>query len=150
MDQGVKEFIVQRALSADDEFLEKVKMDTFVHIDNLLASKGEEYSTLVNRLENFLAGARMDKTTPEQALYDMMKKHWFVWEVITGKRHKSVTWSEKTDDIITYMILLKAMVIKRQEIESIINKREEEQVEIQRKASELDDQDDYAPEMRED
>jgi hypothetical protein len=166
MDHGVKEFIVQRAMSADDKFLEEIKNNTFAHINDLLATKGEEYSLLTNRLENFLAGASMDRTTPEQALYDMMKKHWlsvqkFVWEVITGKRHSSVTWSEKTDDIITYCILLKAMVIKREEIEETIDKQTkvqaDEREELQRKADELDEQavgyepddgedDDYAPE----
>lgn len=133
MDREVKEFIVQRALSADEKFIEQIKDITFKHIDSLLSVKGEEYSQKVNRLENFLDGAAMDKETPEEALYGMVKKHWlsikkFVREVPLGKRYDPVKWVEKTDDIITYMILLKVIVLKRYEVEDIIERKETEQL----------------------
>jgi hypothetical protein len=132
MDAKVKEFIVQSALIVDEKMLAKIKDLTFEHINSLLESKGEEYSQKVNRLENFLDGAAMDKETPEETLYGMVKKHWlsimkFIREIPTGKRHDILQWIEKTDDIITYMILLKAMAIKRQEIEYAIDKKTKEQ-----------------------
>ena len=133
MDREVKEFIVQRALSADEQFIEDVKESTFLHIDSLLATKGDEYSQKVNRLENFLDGAAMDKQTPEEALWGMLKKHIlsikkFIREVSTGKRYDPVKWAEKTDDIITYMILLKVMNIKRFEVETLISRKETEEI----------------------
>jgi hypothetical protein len=133
MDAKVKEFVVQSTMSVDEQRLEEIKENTFMHITSLLATKGAEYSKKVNRLENFLAGAAMDKTTPEKALYDMLKKHWlsiqkFVNEVGEGVRHDPVKWAEKTDDIITYCILLKALVIQRYEIERVIDKKANEQL----------------------
>jgi hypothetical protein len=160
MDPRVKEFVVQIALSADEKFIQEIKDITFRHIESLLATKGAEYSRKVNRLENFLAGASMDRTTPEKALYDMMKKHWlsiqkFTNELADGIRHDSVQWAEKTDDMITYLILLRAMVVKRQELETAISLQENarvlEQEELQRGYDNWENQiedDDYINEER--
>jgi hypothetical protein len=132
MDSKVREFIVQSAMIVNEKELEKVKAVTFEHIESLFAVKGAEYSKEVNRLENFLKGARSRGKTPEGMLLDMMYKHWlsiekFIEELLEGIRHDPVQWFEKTDDIITYMILLKAIVKKRYEIEQFIDKKSEEQ-----------------------
>lgn len=123
---NTKEFIVRETLSADTKYIEKVKQDTFDHIDVLMKTKGAEYSTEVNRFENFIDTGRMEKETPEKALWGMMIKHWvsvrkFVRELITPQRRSYRTWCEKIDDIITYLILLKAMIRRRTHIEQVID-----------------------------
>jgi hypothetical protein len=99
---------------------------TFTHISELLATKGEEYSSNTNRFENFLDGARDEDTMPEYVLWFMMLKHWlslkkFRRELNTDKRRPMAMWCEKIDDIITYLILLKAMVAKRIDAEEAVD-----------------------------
>jgi hypothetical protein len=125
-----KEFIVRQTLKADSEFIEHTKQTTFDNIDRLLNTKGEEYSSDVNRFENFLEAANMDSTTPERALWNFMLKHVvslkkFVFELVTPKRRSQAKWTEKIDDIITYLILLKAMIRRRTQIEQAIDVRRE-------------------------
>ncbi len=121
-----KEFIVTQTLSADTKYIEKVKQNTFDHIDKLLSTKGSEYSSKTNRFENFLDAGRCENIPPEHALWYMMLKHWisihkFVFELVTPTRRSLEKWNEKIDDIITYLILLKAMIRRRTHIEQVID-----------------------------
>lgn len=121
-----KEFIVQQVLRCNTSYLDGIKEMTFTHINELLATKGEEYSSNTNRFENFLDGAREEDTQPEYVLWFMMLKHWlslkkFRRELKTSIRRPLVMWSEKIDDMITYLILLKAMVAKRADAEEAVN-----------------------------
>ena len=130
-----KEFIVRQALSADTKFIEHTKQATFDHIDNLLATKGEEYSSNVNRFENFLVTSRMEDETPEESLWGMMIKHYvslrkFVFELVTPKRRSPAKWDEKIDDMITYLILLKAMIRRRTQIEQVIDARRDSKLQL--------------------
>ena len=120
-----KEFIVQKVMSADTPFINSIKHITFSEVERLLERKGDEYSTQENRLENFLLAARSENITPEQALWNFMLKHVlslkkFINEVDEGKRQDPMTWVEKTNDITTYLVLLRAMVYKRSEIEQAV------------------------------
>ena len=121
-----KEFIVQQILRCNTGYLDGIKEMTFEHINELLATKGEEYSSTTNRFENFLEGARVEDKQPEYVLWYMMLKHWlsiakFKRELNSNKRRPFAMWCEKIDDIITYLILLKAMVAKRAEAEDAVD-----------------------------
>ena len=123
---NTKEFIVTQTISADTEYIQTVKQNTFDHIDSLLATKGSEYSGKTNRFENFLDAGRSDNIQPERALWGMMLKHYisirkFVFELVTDQRRSVDKWSEKIDDMITYLILLKAMIRRRTHIEQVID-----------------------------
>ena len=123
---NTKEFIVRETLSANTEYIETVKQTTFDHIDRLLATKGGEYSSKTNRFENFLDAGRSENMQPERALWYMMLKHYisirkFVMELVTDKRRSVDKWAEKIDDMITYLILLKAMIRRRTHIEQVVD-----------------------------
>jgi len=124
-----KEFIVTQTMSADTNYIGTVKQNTFDHIDKLLNTKGAEYSSKTNRFENFLDAGRAENMPPEHALWYMMLKHWisihkFVFELVTPTRRSLEKWSEKIDDIITYLILLKAMIRRRTHIEQVVDAKE--------------------------
>lgn len=126
MNMTTKEFIVQQVLKCDTGYLDGIKEMTFDHINELLATKGEEYSSNTNRFENFLEGAREEDTYPEYILWFMMLKHWlslkkFRRELRTNKRRPFAMWCEKIDDMITYLILLKALVAKRADAEEAVD-----------------------------
>lgn len=127
---NTKEFIVRETLSVDTKYLEGVKQRTFDHIDNLLDTKGGEYSSNTNRFENFLDAGRSENMQPERALWYMMLKHYisirkFVMELVTPQRRSLEKWNEKIDDMITYLILLKAMIRRRTEIEQVVDAKKE-------------------------
>jgi len=88
---NTKEFIIRQTLSANTAYIKDVKEFTFAHIDELLNTKGAEYSNETNRFENFLDAGRMENIPPEHALWFMMLKHWvsihkFVFELVTPTR----------------------------------------------------------------
>lgn len=121
-----KEFVVRETLSADTKYIEHVKQTTFDHIDSLLGSKGAEYSSDTNRFENFLDAGRTENMPPEHALWYMMLKHFisirkFVMALAGPQRWSIDKWSEKIDDAITYLILLKAMIRRRTHIEEVVD-----------------------------
>lgn len=129
------EYIVRQTMKANVEFITHVKDVTFKHISGLLDRKGNEYSNDENRFENFLEGADVENTTPEKVLWFFVLKHFlsikkFIRETETPQRRPLSQWTEKIDDIITYMILLKAIVAKRQEIETEIRNKESEKEQL--------------------
>lgn len=122
---NTREFIVTQAMSANTEYIDTIKKNTFDHIDRLLGTKGAEYSSDTNRFENFLDAGRSENMPPEKALWYMMLKHYisirkFVMELVTDRRRSVDKWSEKIDDMIAYLILLKAMIRRRTHIEQVI------------------------------
>jgi hypothetical protein len=126
---NTKEFIVTQSLSADTKYIEMVKQNTFDNIDKLLGTKGAEYSSKTNRFENFIDAGRSEDMQPERALWYMMLKHYisihkFVMELVTDKRRSLAKWVEKIDDMITYLILLKAMIRRRTHIEQVVDANE--------------------------
>jgi hypothetical protein len=134
-----KEFIVTQTMSADTKYIEFVKRTTFEHIDKLLATKGGEYSSKTNRFENFNDAGRTEDMPPEQALWYMMLKHFisvrkFVMELVTPQRRSLEKWNDKIDDIITYLILLKAMIRRRTHIEQVVEANELKKIAGQKEA----------------
>ena len=135
-------YIVLETMRVNQETIEEHMDAVFRRVQGLLSTKGQEYSNNENRLENFLETARMEDITPEVALWNYMLKHIisvrkFVMESGGGITRPLGQWDEKISDIETYLILLRAMVHCRQEIE----KRLEKKVEDERKAKESVGQD---------
>jgi len=123
---NTKEFIVQQTMSADTDYIQGVKAHTYADIDKLLDTKGSEYSSKTNRFENFLDAGRSENMQPERALWYMMLKHYisihkFVMELVTPQRRSLAKWDEKINDMITYLILLKAMIRRRTHIEQVVD-----------------------------
>ena len=87
-------------------------------IKNTLISKGEEYSTLDNKLHNFDKAGRKSNQSREKALMGMLLKHEvsiddIVNKLDEGKLPTLDLLSEKITDILNYYILLKACIVDR-------------------------------------
>ena len=87
-------------------------------IKDILISKGEEYSTLDNKLHNFDKAGRMSNQSREKALMGMLLKHQvsvddIVNKLDEGKLPTLDLLSEKITDILNYYILLKACIVDR-------------------------------------
>lgn len=84
-------------------------------IQTILCSKAKEYATDRDRFHNFKMAARMNGTTPEEALKGMMLKHEVaVLDMIkdTDKATKEMI-DEKLGDNINYLILLEGLLKER-------------------------------------
>jgi len=127
--QKTSELVIQNMLKVSSKLLSDTKQDVFDQINKVLDCKGAEYSSEDNRIENFLAGARMDNETPERALWGMMKKHVlsvikFIEEVEAGRQRRPLEmWQEKFVDIHNYLILLEAMTKARAHVEAELLKQ---------------------------
>lgn len=91
----------------------KVVRNRINKINNLLCTKGEEYSSSKNdRLINFTIAADYQMCTRKQALLGMLSKHLASLSqmINTDKPCSNEVWSEKIGDSINYLILLEAMV----------------------------------------
>jgi len=89
-------------------------------IKSVLTRKAKEYSSDTDRLHNFKVAAKLsrEETTPEQALFGMMRKHLtsvidMVEDTATGKYPDDALRDEKIGDSINYLILLEALLIER-------------------------------------
>lgn len=130
-----KEFVVRETLKANTPDLTYTMEHSFAQVDNLLNTKGEEYSTETNRFENFLDGAASENLPPERVLWFMMLKHWlslkkFVREISGTKRRDGSVWDEKIGDMITYLIILRTMIRKRREIEDTLDEHQVDKDEV--------------------
>lgn len=99
-----------------EEFTEIVNNRLYL-IEKILGSKADEYAR-GDRLSNFKKAADLMECTPEKALFGFVSKHIvalsdFVNDLDTGLNQSGDRWTEKTGDIINYMILLEALVVER-------------------------------------
>lgn len=91
-------------------------LERFVNtcIYDVLATKAEFYASESDRLHNFKRAARIDDTTPEEALYGMQLKHRTTISDYIERANLTDTplseWREKITDTINYYILLMAMI----------------------------------------
>jgi len=87
-------------------------------IQMMLGSKAEEYASDRDRLHNFKQAAHLTGVTEEQALAGMMVKHTVsVYDMIeSGDCYSLEKWSEKITDHLNYLILLKAIVVEKDEL----------------------------------
>lgn len=88
--------------------------------ESILLSKSQEYSAGGDKLHNFKIAASLAQCSNEKALAGMMIKHTVsVYDMINdlenGKRFSLEKWDEKIVDSINYLILLKALLVEREE-----------------------------------
>lgn len=126
--KSTREIIVQQTLKAEQEYIDMMMDDIFSRVVDNLHKKGAEYNKEENRLGNFLDVAAMDGITPEQALWDGLKKHIvalrkFIGEVGAVERPLS-HWDDKVGNIVTYMVLLRSIISKRALINEAIKYKE--------------------------
>ena len=87
--------------------------ETIDTIKNLLLKKSIEYSSDNDKLANFkyMAGEK----SPEQILFGYLHKHFVSVGMMcdSGKDYDFKLWEEKINDIIAYMLLLKAVIVEK-------------------------------------
>ena len=88
-------------------------------IQDTLRVKAKEYTVGGNRFHNFDVAARIANTTPEQALWDMMLKHFVsIMDLVDAtsvdpNRIDPCVVDEKLGDMINYLILLEGLLCRR-------------------------------------
>jgi len=121
-----KEYYVRQCMVANSDLIDTIKNVTFSRVTQLLGTKGNEYSSDNNRVENFNDGSAIEDLPPERILWFFMLKHIisvrkFVNELDTEGRRPYNQWVEKIDDIIAYLIILKTMIARRNQIEDLVD-----------------------------
>lgn len=100
--------------------LDKMIDQIFLDIRKTLTKKGAEYSPYLDRLKNLKDTGTFLEVPPERALLGFVAKHIialkdFIIELTLGFFRSEDQWDEKIDDIICYLILLKALLKERRE-----------------------------------
>ena len=94
------------------------------HIKNILSTKSEEYSSDDDVLRNFNDTAELNGVEPEYALWGFVSKHIIALkDFIKMAEEEGVfvtrsQWYEKINDIICYLLLLKALLKERENNET--------------------------------
>ena len=94
------------------EFDEEVLESTLNVVRETMKSKRKEYSDDVNPFRNFDNASRVDRISPDQALWGMLLKHLVsIMDIKNSKfdKHDKAYIDEKINDAITYFILLKGV-----------------------------------------
>lgn len=104
-----------------EEFEDIVLKNRLFLTEKTLGQKADEYAR-GDRLSNFKKAAALMGCSPEKALFSFVCKHIvalsdFVNDLETGTNQSPERWTEKTGDIINYMILLEALIIERLQTE---------------------------------
>ena len=102
------------------EFDQVVK-HRIVKIQNILTTKAGEYARHGDRLRNFKNIGTFTEDCPEKALLMQVVKHFnalkdFINEITVNEPHgcrEYPYWDEKIGDVITFMILLEALILER-------------------------------------
>jgi hypothetical protein len=96
---------------------EQVLNRRLAQIHEVLQVKAFEYAQDGDRLYNFKVVARINNTTPEEALWGMAMKHVVsVIDLIEGRLERSEKKvDEKIGDLINYLILLEALFVEERE-----------------------------------
>jgi hypothetical protein len=99
-------------------YFEGIVKDRILMIENLLASKGKEYST-GDRFSNFkdAAGGLSFHNRPEMVAWEFATKHFqSIKDIISGKvPADQATIDEKFGDPIVYLLLMKGMMTEKNE-----------------------------------
>lgn len=87
-----------------EEYLAKCKA--------VLSAKDPEYSSDDDRLHNFVVAGHIKGTSPRDALFGMLVKHWVSISdmCLSGKEYPDALWDEKLVDNINYTLLLKGIL----------------------------------------
>jgi hypothetical protein len=97
-----------------EAFMEQVRL-TNQRCEEILLSKGQEYSSDTDIFRNFEQAGILLNQSPHQALAGMMTKHIaaiynFIASEADGKLPPLSQWQEKIQDTICYLHLLQALV----------------------------------------
>lgn len=95
----------------------EIVVDQLDRVQATLVNKGGEYATEADRLHNFVQAAAMQGITTREALSGMMIKHTVsIYDMIGGPTGGFTTeqWDEKITDHITYLVLLKAIIVEEE------------------------------------
>jgi len=97
----------------------KVTDETFKKCDKVLNSKNIEYARNNDKLHNFKVAGTTRGVTPESALGGMMLKHVISIFDYINDTDKDIcrnvdSWDEKIVDNINYLLLLRGLVIERE------------------------------------
>lgn len=99
--------------------------ETFENVRKLIHFKGGEYSGDIDRLANFRRNADQADTTMEFIWRVYASKHWdaicqYERDVRTATdRLRLETVESRVDDLITYLLLFKAMLYERDEADKL-------------------------------
>lgn len=108
------------------EQMDKIVEEQFEQIREIRRTKGRDYAGDGDTLGNFKRTADEIGLTPEQVWYVFAKKH---WDAIIAYVRKGQVESEpidgRIDDALTYLLLLKGLIVERRENESIFDMVEE-------------------------
>lgn len=107
------------------EKFDELVFTELTYIENLLTSKGREYTGRdKDRLIAFKHAAALNKENPQRALLGMLSKHIVsIYQMCEPERataYKLETWGEKITDAINYLLLLLA-IVKEQHDEEYTN-----------------------------
>lgn len=106
-------------MSFNQEQWQSLLKETVEAINNLSKSKGAEYAHGDDRLDNFRRGAKAVGVSMEVVWRIYAGKHWdaittYVQDINEGKtRERSEPITGRINDLIVYLILLKAMCVER-------------------------------------
>lgn len=100
---------------------DKIIQETMDRCSTLLRTRALGYATDEDALHNFRVAAELQDCTMAQALAGMMAKHTVsVYDMVSsGKEYDLKIWDEKICDNINYLLLLKVVVCKEQDADSI-------------------------------
>lgn len=98
----------------DSETFERIFEDGVDKIRHTLIVKAREYADDSDRMRNFTKAAAFIGGTPEQALWGYLVKHLIsISDMIeSGQKFPEGTWDEKVGDALTYLFLLRALVVE--------------------------------------
>lgn len=100
-----------------EEFL-KVFDETILKCRSLLIKKDVEYKRDDDKLHNFKLASKLEQCSPERALRGMLTKHVisvydYINDIENGINNDIEKWDEKIFDTVNYLILLRALIIER-------------------------------------
>lgn len=101
-----------------NEYFDKVINETLEEIKNLLVVKGKEYRRNNNPYHNFERGAELTGQSRLDVLQGFLLKHLISVEDIRNDLKKGILPSEekvneKHNDIISYLLIEKAMILEQ-------------------------------------
>ena len=101
----------------DTKKVNEIIEQQFILCKKILIDKAAEYAT-EDRLHNFKVAAQIQECSPKRALAGMMAKHTIsVYDMCKTDdeyQYPMSLWEEKITDHINYLLLLKAIVIERE------------------------------------
>ncbi len=101
----------------NSETFNQILEETFERCRCIMEMKSDEYATH-DRLHNFKVASLIQMVSPRKALWGMANKHLVsIMDIVGGRPTDRATLDEKINDMINYLVLLKALVIEEMDNE---------------------------------